>query len=696
MNGMGEYARLIEPPPRSRTPNQPLVVTAIYSAIAIAMTWPLALHLGRDVPGDLGDPVLNCWILGSNAQHLLRFIAGDWGALRAMWSPRIFYPEPLALAYSEHLLPQTLTILPLYAATGNLILCYNLLFLSTFVLSALGAFMLVRDLTNDARAGFLAGVVFGFAPYRVGEMPHLQVLSSQWMPCVFWGLLGYFRGQARNQGRACLVVAAGALLIQNLSCGYYLLYFTPFAALYVLWQLAQLREPWVVKRWLPLVVAAVSVGLLTVPFVIPYLEIRRAGGLVRSLPEVANSSADVYSYLTAPVELRLWGDLLQVFPKNEGALFPSFTAALLVAVAAVGAVTGWWRAVRPATQRVTGPTAPPTGESHRGTLRRWLVIAAGILGGIYLLALLASFASVGDTIPGLRLVSVRRPLHVIMICSAVILLLSPRVRAFVRKAFRSPSFFALLATLLAVSLSLGPWPTSLGRPVFPAGPYLWLYQHVPGFDGLRVPARMAMIVMLFLALLAGRGLLELLHRRPRPWLLPAICLAFLVESTAAPLTLNDVWKDPALRPPPRRLLTGAETPAIYREVWSLPTEVVLVELPFGSPTYELRYMLYALRHGRALLNGYSGAAPPSYLRNQPLATPLQDPDRAWAALARSGATHAIVHETAWWRPGLGHRVSVWLESHGARRLASVQSDVLFALPAPSPAPPTTQPLAPGQ
>jgi hypothetical protein len=47
-------------------------VTLGYAALAVALTWPLARGLARDLPGDLGDPLLNCWILAWDADHLLR------------------------------------------------------------------------------------------------------------------------------------------------------------------------------------------------------------------------------------------------------------------------------------------------------------------------------------------------------------------------------------------------------------------------------------------------------------------------------------------------------------------------------------------------------------------------------------------------------------------------------------------------
>src|SRR3954466_11713885 len=106
----------------------------VYVALTVLTTWPLAAGLARDVPGDFGDPLLQMWIIAWDATHLGR----GW------WSANIFAPHPLSLAYSEHLLPQAVQAWPVYAATNNPILSYNLIFLSTFALSGLGMFLLGR------------------------------------------------------------------------------------------------------------------------------------------------------------------------------------------------------------------------------------------------------------------------------------------------------------------------------------------------------------------------------------------------------------------------------------------------------------------------------------------------------------------------------------------------------------------------
>ena len=88
--------------------------------------------------------------------------------------------------------------------------------------------------------------------------------------------------------------------------------------------------------------------------------------------------------------------------------------------------------------------------------------------------------------------------------AAGLLVLSPRLRAVVRVTTDLRPW-ALAVVVIAWSLSLGPMPRSQGRGLDVTGPYLFLFEHVAGFDGLRVPARLAMLVCFGLAVLAERG-----------------------------------------------------------------------------------------------------------------------------------------------------------------------------------------------
>ena len=302
-----------------------------------------------------------------------------------------------------------------------------------------------------------------------------------------------------------------------------------------------------------------------------------------------------------------------------------------------------------------------------------VVVALLILGG---------GAAALSALPGLRAHSLTRPLWIAAASLAVVLTLSPRSRRFADEVRRAPFAFWLAAALVAAVLSLGPVIRARGEDVFSPGPYSLLYGYVPGFDGLRVPARFAMLVALFLSVLSGLGALEILRRARRRGALVVggVSVLFLLEANPAPIPLNVVWGDHAYKKLPPRVFVGAGAPAIDHALEALPRGSVIVHLPFGSGPWELRYMFYSLFHGQRLVNGMSGALPRTYTRNAAeLADPFRQPERAWRAIVASGATHLVVHEGAW-RWDDGPRVSQRLEACGARRLLVRSSDVLFEVP----------------
>jgi hypothetical protein len=335
---------------------------ALYLLLALVMTWPLGAGLTRDVPGDLGDSLLNLWILGWDAEQLPRVATGQL-SWRGFWDANIFHPEPLALTFSEHLFGEAIQILPLYHLTGNLILCYNLLFLASFVLSGLGMYLLVRELLGEgdrfSGAAFVAGIVFAFVPFRIAQVAHIQSLNAQWMPLALYGFRRFIVS-GRDTDRLRIGPLAGgsaALLVQNWSCGYYLIFFAPFVPLIVgHWMIASGRaRDW--RRWLAFAAAALVVAAGTWPFLSPYLEAQRVHGVERSIGEVTRFSADVLSYFTAPEALRLWGPVMQAYPKPEGELFfgltPLFLA--LVALLSIG---------DPPTAATLPAGAPPTSQRY--------------------------------------------------------------------------------------------------------------------------------------------------------------------------------------------------------------------------------------------------------------------------------------------------------------------------------------------
>jgi hypothetical protein len=642
---------------------------AAYTVIALAGTWPLVRGLGRDVAWDLGDSLLNMWVLAWDSEQLLRILRGDLSRLSEFFAGNIFYPAPLTLAYAEHLFPQALQILPIYALTRNPILCYNLLFLSTFVLSGLGMYLFVRELTGNPIAAFVAGLLFAFAPYRLPQSPHLQVLSSQWMPFALYGFRRFFAARdAGGRGIRPLAGAALALIAQNLSCGYYLLYFSPFAGAYVLWEIGRrgLFRQWAV--WGQLSLAAAVVLAATVPFLLPYAAVRDQFRFERSRTEVVRYSADVYSYATAAENQLLWGGTIRAFPKPEGDLFPGFVPVLLALIGLAGWAASPDRAVR---------SAPAAGW------RRWapplLVVIAVLHAAAALAALVYRRINLDLWLFELQITNIDQLLIRAAAAVGLLLIVSPVSRARAASFMRDRGFF-LCALVAAAWLSLGPVAQILGRPAELAAPYRWLYEHVPGYDGIRVPARLAMLVALMLAVLGGYGAATLMRWRAGLGVLAVLSVACLAESLVLPFTVNAVSPTRGFNLPEGRVYRAARAPAVYKEVARLPADTVLAELPLGESDFDLRAMFYSTVHWRPLVNGYSGFYPPHYGR---LALAVSDvarfPEAAVDALRAQGATHVIVHEGAYLEKR-GPETSEALRQRGAAELFRDGSDVLFRLP----------------
>jgi len=665
----------------------PLFAFLTYSVIALVLTWPLVLGLGSDVPGDLGDSLLNMWILAWGAEHLPQLLTGaiSWPQF---WDANIFHPSPLTLSLSEHLFGQVLQILPVYWLTGNIILCYNLLFISTFALSAFGAYLLVRDLTGDWRAAFIAGLVYGFLPYRIASVPHLQVMSSQWMPFALWGLNRFVTlipdPGSRIPAYRALALGTGALVLQNWSCGYYLLYFAPFVPLFVLHRMWVARKLLDFRLWGGLIGAAVVTVVLTLPFLLPYWQAQQQFGFERPYQEVLRFSANVWSYATASENLWLFGESLRFYPGPEGETFLGIVPWILAAVG-IGALL---------------ISTTPSLASTPPVWRRLLVGLLVFVVATQLVAVVSAVLVGGFELNLLGLdIRARSPgrlLWQFAVAVALLLAASPHHRTMAAGALRSPLGFFALATVLAMWLSLGPQPRAGDSLLSGFGVYSLLYEYVPGFNGVRVPARFAMLAGLFLSVMAGYGfaaLPRMVRLKPdtklgadvasgfsRTVATAVIAVLILIEGAAIPIEMNRAWAQNEAMPP-ARVYPAAEAPPVYRSIAALPAGSAITEFPFGDPAWEIRYVYYAASHWKPVTNGYSGNFPPEYsARVARLRNVAANPDAAWQALVDSGTTHIVLHPAAFANPADATAVQAWLDARGARLVETFDDkDTLYAI-----------------
>lgn len=292
-----------------------------YAAVAAALLWPQLQQM--HAVADLGDPLFSIWRLG----WVFHQIQGD---PRALFDANIFHPEPLTLTYSDAMLLTGLMAAPLLAAGVAPVAAYNTLLIAAFLASAITTFLLVRRLTGSPHAAFLAGLFYGFHPYRFEHYSHLELQMTHWMPlALLW--LHRFVETRRVQDAVCASLCVVALLYSSM---YYAVFFAIVAPVVILTQVGLAGLP--VRR---LAGGAVVAGLLAAALAVPLARPFQAGHAARGdrpLSEVAQYSATPADYLRPHAKSALYAGTLLPAGYGERALFPGFVVLVLAAGAFVG------------------------------------------------------------------------------------------------------------------------------------------------------------------------------------------------------------------------------------------------------------------------------------------------------------------------------------------------------------------------
>lgn len=151
-----------------------LVVLLAYAGMAVGITWPLAGQITGALPGHTSDTLVHYW--------------NGWWVQQALskgqspfYTTYLFYPNGLSLAYHNFAWLNIVVWLALRSWVGGFA-AYNLPFLANLALCGLAAFLLSHDLTGDKRAAFLAGLIYQCWPYRMSQLDHPNLISTQWIP----------------------------------------------------------------------------------------------------------------------------------------------------------------------------------------------------------------------------------------------------------------------------------------------------------------------------------------------------------------------------------------------------------------------------------------------------------------------------------------------------------------------------------
>jgi hypothetical protein len=492
-----------------------LALAALLTGLTAVVTYP-QVHRLSDGISDYGDPLYNAWALAWTAHALA-------DPRDRLFDANIFFPEKGTLAYTETILLPAVAAAPLSWAGAGPIALYNLILLSSFVLSGLTMFLLVRSLTGDWRGALVASVAFAVTPIRFDQYSHLQLQLTYLMPLVLYFLHGVVRSPRPVRSGVSLGLAAGGLF---LSCVYYSIYFA--TALGALVPLLLLLNREHLSRWtLAAMATSLAVAALAASPAAAAYQRNRGWAGERGIDDVARGSAEVRDYGRAQNWNLLYGDPARRGP-GERNLFHGYSLPLLAGTAVLARAR----------------TAVP-------------------------------YAS---------------------------------------------------AMVLAFEASLG-----VNGRTYPV-----LYRFLSPYRALRVPARFAMLVSMFLAVLAGVGVSAALARcrsaSARKALLTLAVAGLVAEALNRPLPLATM--------PPR-------IPGVYHYLASLPRgpvfEYPVSHLEGRAGPQDVTYMFYSTVHWQPLLNGYSSFAPASYFELRDRMASFPDAPSV-EYLRTRGAAYVLVHE----------------------------------------------------
>jgi hypothetical protein len=592
------------------------VAALVYLLLSLVYLRPIWRELGRAITPDMGDPLFVLCILkwGGHQLHL---------GLRDFWNAPFFYPSRQVTTFSDALLGPAVLMAAFTSLWPNPLAGYNLLVLSSFVLSGWATWYVFQRRGLPFLPALLGGAMFAFSPFRWENLNHLAILLAGLIPLVLWSFDRLL--ERTDRWRAALFLLFYAL---HLSGGTYLAYMihVPLVALLASHLLAGegrggLQKP-ALKVLLP--TALLCAALVAATF-LPYALAFHAQGLSRGEGELRVFGATALSFLT-PSTRNLYAGIWPVaLSRTENSLFAGLLPTALLALAAV---LGWRRARR--SRRDSRRTAVLSAP-RRLVLGTLLGIAAVgyLLGDAETWTFSSVFVRAGRELP-----------HRGYNTAALLLVAGLAGWALLRR--RWTGAWPWRRGEVADLGEMNPWERGLlfsgvaclllAHPLV----YVPLAKVVPGLNGMRVPARFYAFVSLSIAWFAARALVVLFaclpRARDRRLAMGLLTAALVVE--LAPRAVSWV-------PLPQE----RDFPEVYSWLKDQSDIRGLLELPLNNAT-EARFLYYWTLHWKPLVNGYSGFVPEDYTALKRRCCELTPDAEVMARLRANGVTHVLFHKWA--------------------------------------------------
>ena len=628
-------------------------VFAFFLLFTIILTWPVAVRLNTAVP-DLGDPLLNTWIL-------------DWDLYSVTNAPShiydadIFYPSKYPLAYSENLFGIAIVALPFYLLGFTPLAVYNIAVLLGFAFSGYGAFVLGRTLTRSTprstTAGLIAGILYSFVNFRVDHLAHLQFVWGGWMPLMLAALLHYWR---RPTIRNAILYGLCVLMNGLTNIHQFLFGTTALVLSIALLALLATRFKW--RTIIGVSMATIIAAALMVPVLMPYKEVSALYGMVRDPSAALWGSATWTDWLSATGRSRAYGEIAD--PKNvqgEKILFPGLMMLFLTASALL-------------IDRRKLPVALDARPVPRWLLHLLDVLIVVLAVGTYLgtAAVRYQWGLFGRTIVSIHTSDLPMVFLIVVIVARLSLQLpkglsGETLQSLRTAAARSRVPIELWVMLLWIVLGvLG----SLGLHAFL---HTFLYERVLMFRSMRVPARWATDAYVGLAGASACGAAAWIDTRRTKigrWGVAVLLIALSIHDVLPIIRWEHALEvtDPAYAWMRDAKFTGGT-----------------LELPASEGIAQFLYQFGATIHHKPLMNGTSGFEPPLHVKIKEMAQQKTIPDGFLPLLASNDCHFILVHDD--WLRGATEPTHAWLAREmAANRLGFIRrfdhrggGDYLFAV-----------------
>jgi hypothetical protein len=263
-----------------------LLVLLAYLGVALGMTWPLVDQMHKRLPGPSDDTLVHYW--------------NGWWVKKALtlgqspfYTRYLYYPTGISLVYHNFAWFSIVTWLALEPLVGGYV-AYNLSILANLALCGLAAFLLAYELTGDRRAAFLAGLLYECWPFRLSQLDHPNLISTQWIPLFLLFLIRAVRLGRWRDG----VLAGVFLALTGYTRWQQLVPAAILGGIYLLCTLPGRRTSW--RRWGPvlLIAGVIAAVALTPPALMLIRQQRTEPVQLLVEDEEEGMQTDLLAYLT--------------------------------------------------------------------------------------------------------------------------------------------------------------------------------------------------------------------------------------------------------------------------------------------------------------------------------------------------------------------------------------------------------------